>query len=60
MTEDEALEEEEQDGGQEEDAGDEDDEEEENVVGHIELDEHWNEGKIKVNINRCHDCAAHY
>ncbi len=40
--------------------GDEDEEEEINVVGELTLDEHWADGKFKVNINRCHDCDAHY
>lgn len=44
----------------EEEGGNEDDEEELNVVGPIEISEGWTEGKFEVNINRCHDCHAHF
>ena len=26
----------------------------------ITIDEDWNDGEFEVNINRCHECAAHF
>jgi hypothetical protein len=44
----------------EEEEGNAEDDEELLVVGAIELPDNWTEGKFEVNINRCHDCVAHF